>query len=301
MFKSICLLGFLSLTSLAFATPLPSQPLGAEHPGSANYSYQLQHESFDFNRRHVDVFLPQNATQVPLIVFGHGQATPLEGYRETLEHLAKKGVAAAFIQYDSGFFDQDWERMAHDYMTLAAATLKRYPNAIDSKKVIFSGHSKGAYIAGMAAGLEPGAREIEPAAVVLFAPAGYDSRYAKRVAVNTPVTLIWGDQDTVIAESKVRELFNLLNVQKKQFIKAASYSGYDDEAKADHFFIMTHGFFFGGHDGVNPLHYYGAWKWLLGAAYDVNDGAHVTNPFLYGADTASTGVEGLAHGVERSF
>lgn len=300
----VILLNLIASTAMAATLnfgPLPAQPVAAEHPGSANYTYQLQHESIESDGRTIEMYWPQGAHSVPLVVFGHGQATPVDGYAATLEHLAKKGVAVAFVEYDSGFFDQDWGRMAHDYMKLAAAAVKHYPNLIDSKKVIFSGHSKGAYIAGMAAGLESGAREIEPAALVLFAPAGYDATYAKRVSPGAAVTLIWGDEDSVIKESVVRGLYDALTVQKKQYIKALSYSGFDGEAKADHFFILTQSFFFGGHDGVSPLHYFGAWKWLLGAAYDLNDGGHVTNAYLYGAEAASTGADNLTHKILRNY
>ncbi len=311
--KSMFALVAYTTASIAFASlaiaaparaslgPLPAQPVAADHPGSATYGYQLQHESFESNGRSIELFAPQGAHNVPLVVFGHGQATPVDGYVETLEHLAKKGVAVAFVEYDNGFFDQDWGRMAHDYMKLAVAAAKHTSNLVDLKKVIFAGHSKGAYIAGMAAGLETEAREIEPAAVILFAPAGYDEEYLRRVNPATPVTLVWGDQDGVIKQDKVRAIYDLLTVQKKQFIKAASYSGFEGEAKADHFFILSHSFFFGGHEGVTPLHYFGAWKWILGAAYDLNEGAHVSNSFIYGEDAASTGADSLKHSILRNY
>ena len=272
---------------------LPTQPTDQNHPGSAVYAFQVVKETKRVNGRQVDVFLPQGAKNAPVVVFGHGQAISVEGYELTFQHLARKGVAVIHPMYDKGFFDQDWRRMAQDYATLTQETIKLYGDKMDANQVFFSGHSKGAYIALMAGTVA----NPKPRAMVLFAPAGYDAEYLTKLQPEMPVTLVWGEADSVITRSSIEDIYQRLPSQRKQFIVAKSYSS----LSADHYFPMSKSFFFGGRDGISPFHFHGTWKWLLGATWDAAKGANVTEPFLYGSEAATTGVDGLSHLITRSW
>lgn len=289
------------LFHLSALADLPEQPQDVNHPGSATYEYQFKHEVFSSERRNIDVFLPvtSQARKVPVIVFGHGQAIDFEGYRLTFEHLAKKGVAVIHPTYDTGFFDQDWRRMSRDFNQLTKAALVKYEDVIDSEKIVYSGHSKGAYIALMAAG-DTNLKNlgIRAGAVVLFAPAGYDQQYIKTLDPSIPITIVWSDKDTVIKQNLITEIYGKLPSLYKQWILAKSYKSLE----ADHFFPLSKSYFFGGRDGVSAYHYYAVWKWLLGAVWDLqSDGGSVQNSFLYGDQTATTGVADLEHLVTRSW
>jgi hypothetical protein len=117
--------------------------------------------------------------------------------------------------------------------------------------------------------------------VVLFAPAGFDQQYLAQVPVDTPVTLIWGEEDTIIRESLVLDIYKGLPSRKKQYIRVGSYKGFRQALPADHMFILTRSTFFGGRDGASSLHFHGAWKWLIGAAEDLRTGALSDNPQVH--------------------
>lgn len=290
----------MTVLSMALSSPLaeaalPSQPTEPSHPGSAAYSYEVEVQSLQIQGRQVDVFLPKGAKAAPVVVYGHGQAIGLDGYDATFTHLARKGVAVIFPQFDNGFFDQDWRRMARDFNQLTAATLEKYPEQMDSRQVVFAGHSKGAYIALMAAG-----DAQKPAGlngVVLFAPAGFDAEYLQRMEPSLPVSVIWGEGDSVIKRSAQQEIYNRLPSQHKQLIVVKGYPG----LKADHYFPMNKSYFFGGRNGISAFHFHGAWKWMMGAVLDAQGGRSITNPYLYGEEAASSGDSSIRHSVTRSW
>jgi serine protease AprX len=286
--------------SLASQAALPSQPTEASHPGSSSYQYTLKRESFQIKGRQVDVFLPAEAEargeKVPVIVFGHGQAIDVRGYEMSFTHLARKGVAVIHPMYDSGFFDQDWRRMADDFNDLTQQTLRKYEPVMDHQTVVYSGHSKGAYIALMAAGA-PSAKSVLPGSVVVFAPAGFDEPYLRSMDPEIPLTLVWSDADTIIKQSAVNQIYSKSPAKYKQFLTVRSYP----ELKADHFFPLTKASAFGGRDGVSAYHYQGTWKWLLGAVWDLKNGNKKSNSYLYGADALDSGISTLRHSVTRSW
>lgn len=291
--KTLFLIFSIFLNSFAFAESWPPQPVSSEDPGSASYRSELFHETFKFNGRTVELFAPQGFQNSPqklsVIIYGHGQSIPVASYQDTFTHLARKGVAVIFPQFDTGFFDQNWRRMAADYVNLTNEVFKKYPQSFDVNRVVFSGHSKGAYVAIVAAGLPIAQLSIAPASVVLFDPAGYDQEYLRNIDPKIPVTLTWADGDSIIKESLVREIYDGLNSAKKQLVKVKSYTTTSPSLTADHFFVLTKKFSFGGRDGVTPLHYYGSWKWLMGAIWDLESGGAVTNSFIYGDQAASMG------------
>ena len=165
---------FLASMTAAAIEGLPAQPTDPAHPGSAIAPYEVERADFVLDGRSVEVFLPKSATgpqKYPLIVFGHGQALGVEHYRRTLEHLARKGVVAIHPQFDTGFFDRNWRRMADDYNRLTAEALSRYANFIAADQIVYSGHSKGAYVALVAAGAPRTWRRTWPATWRADAPA----------------------------------------------------------------------------------------------------------------------------------
>lgn len=270
----------------------PAAPTDPAHPGSLTGTFGVRKESFKVGDRSVDVFLPQSGPRpYPVVVFGHGQALDLKNYVLSFEHFARKGIAVIYPQYDTGFWDQSWRRMADDYNLLVQSTLQKYPE-MDRNRLIYSGHSKGGYIGLMAAGA-PSARNAPPSNVVVFNPAGYDRDYLKSMNSQLPLTVVWSDQDTIISRSSVEEIYNQSPSARKQYIEARSYRNTNPSLKADHFFVLTAGGFFGGSNGTNALHYFGFWKWLGGAAL---------NPiYLEGTEAASTGMAGFEHLIIRSF
>ncbi len=292
------------ITSFAAAQSWPVQPADANYPGSSTYKNQSYHETLNIKGRTVELFAPEgfktSTDQLTIVIYGHGQTIPVASYQQTFEHMARKGIAVIFPQFDTGFFDQDWRRMATDYVDLSNEVIKKYPNVFDKNRVIFSGHSKGAYVALVAAGLPQQKQILQPAAVVLFAPAGFDAEYLKNINQKIPVTLAWSDQDSVIKESSIQEIYNGLPSEKKQMITVKSYINVSPEIIAGHFYVLTKKFTFGGSDGVNPLHYYGSWKWLVGAAWDLEQGGHATNNYIYGAETTSTGLA-QQHLIKKSW
>jgi subtilisin family serine protease/dienelactone hydrolase len=284
---------------LAAARELPTQPGDPVHPGSDSYTYGVKRLDFQLNGRKMNVFLPVGESQkFPVIVYGHGQALDVDAYDATFEHLAKKGIAVIFPGFDTGFFDRDWRRMAADFNRLTEEAFKRHENFLDADQIVYSGHSKGGYIALMAAGAPNLNAKLAPKSIVLFAPAGFDAEYIKRVNINIPVSIIWGESDSIIKRTTVDEIYNLLPSKYKQFIEPLNYP--NSNLKADHFFMMNRSYFFGGFEGTSALHYYGAWKWLIGAVLDLKTGARIDNVYLYGDQASSSGWSDFQHKVNRS-
>jgi apolipoprotein D and lipocalin family protein len=283
------------------AASTPGIPKEAGHPGNKDYTYGVEKRSLTCSGRKVDVLLPVSTNSVerfPAVVYGHGQAMGLEHYEGTMEHLAKKGVAAIFPTYDTGFFDQDWPRMGRDYATLTDCALKQAGARINRDQLIFSGHSKGAYIASIAAGIA--VKEnlgVRAKSLVLFHLAGYDAATAVHIEPSTAATVIFSEPDTVVKRDLSDSFYQAVKSQKKQFILVRSYSG---GPVADHYWPQTKGNMFGG-GPEGALHYYGSWKWLVGAALDLRDGGTFANPYMYGAETGNKGIPGVADQVTRNW
>ena len=291
------LIQLITLFSMAQSLPAPTDPL---HPGSKFYDHSVAQSKVTCLQRKVDVFQPASTgpEKFPVVVFGHGQALDVEHYRLTLEHLAKKGVVVLFPTYDTGFFDQDWNRMGSDYVKQVDCALKAIANA-DTSAVIFSGHSKGAYVASLAAGIwDATSTSYHLGANVFFAPAGSDTKLLKKYASHTATTVIFSDADSIVDKSISENIFLQAQSQFKQLITLKSYN--NPAIKADHFWILTKSSFAGGKDGDNALHHYGAWKWLVAAAWDVRDGGKNLQPYLYGDLATDKGVNGLKDDLLRN-
>jgi predicted esterase len=289
----------------SFAESLPVQPSEKEHPGSSFYSYTSLKQSFKISGRDVDTFCPkeiaQNPVKAPVLVFGHGQAMDLSHYNMTFEHLAKKGFCVIFPTYDTGFFDQEWRRMGSDFVNLTNATLKQLSTYADASKVVFSGHSKGAYVALVASGLPANQLLVKPSSVILFAPAGFDEEYLRNIDPNIPLTLVYGEADTIIKKDLNDEIYEKIRSSHKQFIFVKSYTTTQPSLAADHFFIANKKSFFGGRNGVSSLHFFGAWKWLVGGLNDLKSLKPLQDPYLYGGEAGSTGLNNFSHEIKRSW
>ena len=275
-------------------------PTDPAHPGSKSYSYSVARRDFTCSGRSMSVFLPTGGTKTekfPAVVYGHGQALGVENYLATFEHLAQKGVAVIYPTYDTGFFDQDWPRMGRDYATLTACALDR-TSEISRDQLVFSGHSKGAYVASIAAGLAVKENiAAQPRSTILFAAAGFDSASARHIGPATSLTVVFSDQDTIVERQLSESIFREAPAFKKQFIFVKSYpSG----AKADHFWPLTKGSFFGG-GNESPLHYHGSWKWLVAGALDLKDGGSFKNPYLYGDRASDKGLSDLNDDIKRNW
>ena len=286
-------------------TAPPIQPTEASEPGSAQYPFSLFHETLTVQGRTVDFYAPAEikdaVKKVPVIIFGHGQAIPVSSYQESFVHLAKKGYAVIFPMFDTGFFDQDWRRMGSDYVTISAATVKKYNQYVDPEMVIFAGHSKGAYVGLVASGLPNLQNLLRPSALVFFDPAGFDAEYLKNIEKKVPVTLTWAEGDTVIKKSLIEEIYTKLPSDQKQLITVNGYKNTQPNLTPDHFFPLSKKFSFGGVDGITPFHYFGTWKWLIGAAEDVRQGSPLNNVYIYGNETASKGQQGSQHTILKNW
>ncbi len=297
---------FLVLFSLTVFSKLSfanvPKPLDPSHPGSEVYDFQFQEVKRNFMNRSVEIFLPDGEGPFPVVVFGHGQAITSKSYRDSFIHLARKGVAVIFPMFDTGFFDQEWRRMAADFNQLAFETLKAFPEQLDPSRVIYSGHSKGAYVALVAAGSPSLGQTIQNvSSLVLFVPAGYDREYLQKINPDIPVSIFWGEEDSIVKEPLQREIFSRLPSRFKQFVTVRSYRSTSPTHPADHFYLLSEPFSFGGRKGISPFHYQGAWKWLIGASQDLSADRSLENPYIYGDEASVTGVEGLQHKVERSW
>jgi hypothetical protein len=243
--------------------------------------------------RKMDLFLPKTfSKKIPLIVYGHGQAMGVEAYNLTFEFLASSGIAVLHPQYDKNFFDQKWLRMAEDFNRLTAETFQRHPE-LDPDMLVYAGHSKGAYVALMAAGHSSHFELLKAPArsLLLFSPAGVDLQLLKKLDRRLAVSLIYPEKDQIIKRELQNQIYSGLETLFKQFIFVKSYPN----KKAEHFFPVNKKYIFGGADGVSDFHRYGSWKWLKAAASDVQNGNQQKESDLYGETALDSGDPKIRH------
>lgn len=290
--------------NLSNAQSYPAPPTDSAHPGSKIYDFDFLKKDVKCFGREVNYFVPQNKSNsnvYPVVVYGHGQALKLEHYIATFEHLARKGVGVIFPMYDKGFFDQEWERMGRDYINLTDCILKQTPE-FSKTDIVFSGHSKGAYVASIAAGLSFKEKfNLNPKSVLLFQTAGFDVSSAKFIPAEVALTAVHSDKDTVVSRSLSESLFKEALSTVKQMIIVKSYPaiGTAPVLDADHYWPQTEPTLFGGKT-ENALHYYSAWKWLVASAFDLSSGAKSDQPYLYGDKASDKGVPGLEDAIIRA-
>jgi hypothetical protein len=290
--------------SVSGAQALPSSPADQDHPGSKIYQYSFKEKSLNCAGRSATLFLPVSKNifeKFAVVVFGHGQALDIENYRATMEHLAKKGVAAVFPIYDTGFFDQDWVRMGRDYVTLTDCAVRGSAGQLDLNGIIFSGHSKGAYVASIAAGLAvKEGLSIQPRSLVLVEMAGFDSDLSQLIEPSTAVTVVYSDKDTTVSKNISDSFYAKVKSSHKQYILFSSYSHTNPKLNADHMWPLSKGSWFGG-GSEGPFHYYGLWKWLVAAAVDIKNGGLFSNKYIYGPEAGEKGLPGIADQILKNF
>ena len=305
LFFLLVLSGLLAnIQAKADGLQLPGPPVSAANPGSKVYSYSVQGAEISCSGRKVNLFVPTGGSGsevFPVLVYGHGQALSLENYQATLEHLAKKGIVVIFPAYDTGFFDTNWIRMGTDYVNLAACAMASLGKQVTVDQVVFAGHSKGGYVAGVAAGVAfKNKMSIKPKAVILLEPAGADLDSLRFLDPAVSMTVVFSDHDTIVKESIAQSIYSSAPSTIKQFIGLKSYDQTTPTLTADHFWPLTKSSAFGG-GSENALHYYGEWKWLTAAALDVAAGAKFNNPYLYGEEALDKGILNFKDSVQRSF
>ena len=291
------------ISGSASASVLDS-PVIEEHPGSQIYNNDYQRKQVDCNkRRGAEIFLPiLRDDQTPTVVFGHGQALNVTHYEESFKHLAKKGIAVVFPDYSRNFFDQNWQRMGRDYVNQVNCALES--EGLNKNLIVFSGHSKGAYVASVAAGLSHrDDMSVKPEGLVLLNIAGFDSTVVPFIPPAVETTLVFSDQDNVVDKELSETLYDLMPSLKKQFILLKSYPEDTNKTsfEAVHMWPLNKPFLLFGGGPIGPLHYYGLWKWLIAAAEDVKSGGEGSNDFIYGLDAVDKGPIDLKDDIIRSW
>ncbi|MCR9204484.1 MAG: alpha/beta hydrolase [Halobacteriovoraceae bacterium] len=261
----------------AFSFPAP--PQGSQHPGASKRGAYKKIE-IKVIRKGSFLYLPEKQGQLPLVVFSHGQALNESHYESLFKHLASQGIAVFYPKYDKGFFDTRWNRMGEDYANLVSFILNEYPQ-LNESQVVYSGHSKGGYVALMALGSKSGF--LNPKAAVLFSPAGYDEEALKLIDPSVKLTLVYPQDDNIIKWEDIKEIFAKAPTTFKQTIQVQGYS----DLMPGHFMPLTKKSLFGGRDGVGPFHYYGILPWLHGALFD--------SSYLYGDLATDSGDPSYPH------
>ncbi len=278
----------------------PSSPTDLAHPGSVDYPHQTVKKTIRCLGRDTAVFLSTRKVKQPLVAFGHGQALDVSHYEKTHQHLAGKGIASVHPPYDTGFFDRDWKRMGSDYVQIVACAAAAFPAEIDSTRIVYAGHSKGAYVAQIAAGLAPQVSvNASPKSVVLFNPAGVDAPTLKTISPDTAMTVTFSDQDTVVEKRFAEEIYNGAASKMRQMFTVLSYQT-TPALKADHFWTLTKPSAFGG-GSESAFHYYGSWKWLTSAALDLELAKSFSHPHLYSPLAANKGLPGFDDQRDGNF
>jgi acetyl esterase/lipase len=191
--------------------------------------------------------------------------------------------------------------MARDYISLSDCALKSITKSntvkINPDNIIFSGHSKGAYVAGVAAGLAFKEQlALKPKAVMLFEPAGLDEEANSAVDKEVIYNVIYSDKDKVVDRKIAEGIFQQVPSSKKQFIFVKSYP----ELDAGHFWPLTKSSTFGGQN-ENAYHYFSAWKWLVALANDLKIGGLGSDHYLFGAEALNKGVAAIQDEITRSW
>ncbi len=290
------------ICSFLFNSVFALVPTDPKHPGSQIYNFQFTEAKFNCAKRNVVVFLPQPLNLgTSVIVFGHGQSLDVEHYRDTYIHLAKKGIAVIHPSFSTGFFDTNWTRMGRDYINQAKCITDQIKE-LNVNSVVFSGHSKGAYVAGVAGGLAfKESLALKPSSVLLMNAAGLDPQILKSLDPSVEMTVVYSDKDSIVKKQISEDLYSLSPSFKKQFILVKSYPKSSGKIfEADHFWPLTKSTWLGG-TTANPLHYNGSWKWLVSAAEDYDLGSNGTNPYLYTSLASDKGIVGLVDDIARNF
>lgn len=310
----------------------PAQSTEAENPGSSVYAFSTftVTDITSADGKKIRIWVPVGLMDKrPLVAFGPGkQLGNPTNYQALHEHLAKKGLIVAHIQFEGSFFDTDFVKFGR-WFNNAVAKVVGTVSAVDTAQIYYCGHSLGAQVAVIAAGHATGANTgdtiINPKGLILMS---YDNSrgptnggdlnnpacgYAVKVDSAVQACILEFEDDTIAGPSKktyASALYNKLPCLKKQWVRVRGKNlGSIYALTADHNTPMTAGsapMGIGGASKLNALDWYMTFKIMAGIPL-VNAGiAPSTSEFVYGSrlvdgGTASNGVTLLHQLMNQSF
>lgn len=306
---------FAAVQTLASAPTANTDP---KNPGSNVYSYS----SFtitDFTTtdgKKVRIWVPNGATgKLPLVALGGGKSlgNPVN-YQAMSEHLAKKGMVVAHIQFEGSFFDTDFVKFARWFNNAVKQTLVKAPLA-DASRVYYTGHSLGAQVSVIAAALATTADTtnafVDPKGMLLMS---YDNSrgptnggdlnnpaigYAAKVGAGVRTMIFEFEDDSIAGPAKTyaSALYNKLPVTQKQWVRVKGKQfGSAYALSADHNTPMTGGSApagIGGAAVINALDWYMTWKAAAGlplSATSADAASYLVGPNLLFGGKGTDGV-----------
>lgn len=302
----------------AAAVAGPTQSTDPNHPGSSVYPFSsFKVTTFKTkDGKDVRVWTPTGLTQKrPLVVWGGGKSLGnVANYQAMFEHLVKKGLVVAQVQFEGGFFDTDFVKFARWFNQATIEVLGREPLA-DAGQITYAGHSLGAQVAtiatGLATGDDPTNKIPDPRALVLHA---FDNScgpncsgsltdpakgYAKKIAQSVHTTILEYDDDTIAGPSKgyAQAMYTALPSVRKQWVRVLGKSfGTTYALESNHNTCLTGGgapLNIGGAAVLNALDWHMGWKLLAGLPMALAGlGGGTAEPYVYGALTVDGGTAG---------
>ena len=207
--KTALLIGCGVIVALAMAAESLGQSSGANMTVHRDLDY-IEGAEYADNRDRLDVYMPEGASSVPVIVFFHGGALR-NGSKDTGSYLASSLVPAG-IGVVSANYRLSPAVMHPAHLQDAAAAFAWTVEHIvsyggDPDRVYLSGHSAGAYLAAQLS-LDPRylrAHGLELSAIRGAMPIS-PFLYVEEVAPDRPKT-VWGENVEVWREASVASYF----------------------------------------------------------------------------------------------
>jgi hypothetical protein len=310
---------YAALQTLAAAPGANTDP---KNPGSSVYAYSsfttLDYKTTD--GKSVRIWTPVGATgKLPMVAFGAGKSlgSPVN-YQAMFEHLVKKGMVVANIQFEGGFFDTDFVKFAGWFNNAVKQTLAKAPLA-DPAQVYYAGHSLGSQVSVIAAALattgDTANAFVDPKGLVLMS---YDNSrgptnggdlnnpaagYAAKVGAGVRTMILEFEDDSIAGPAKTyaSALYNKLPVTKKQWVRVKGKNlGSAYGLTADHNTPLTGGGApanIGGAAANNALDWYMVWKAVAGlplSATSTDAASYLVGPNLLFGGKGTDGVN-LTH------
>lgn len=272
------------------------------HPSSPIYGYGSKRVVKKFKNRNVSIYFPihhgekiKNATT---IIFGHGKLAPRFTYEKMFRHLNGKGIAVVYPQYEKWALDSRYSRMAKDFADLSQFALETESQYLNDEKLVFSGHSNGAFIALLSAGMPQSERKINAKSLVLFALPGWREASLKRLDPELNVSIISGDNDKKTPFKLGQKIYEKIKTYRKQHIILKSFNTHDSSFLADHGAARTYSW---TGPRINILHYHGYWQYLSSAALALDNPSSGVAEYLYGSKAFGTFCPDYKHIIHRSW
>lgn len=312
---------FWSQSAYAAVQPLAAglvQSTDPKHPGSNVYAYS-GFTTTDFKTtdgKSVRVWAPTGATgKLPLLAFGAGKSlgNPVN-YQAMFEHLAKKGMVVANIQFEGSFFDTDFVKFAGWFNNGVKQTLAKSTLA-DPTRVYYAGHSLGSQVsviaAALATTLDTANAYVDPKGMILMS---YDNSrgptnggdlnnpaagYAVKVAPAVRSMILEFEDDSIAGPAKTyaQALYGKLPSSQKQWVRVKGKNlGSTYALSADHNSPLTGGGApanIGGAAALNALDWHMVWKVVAGmplSTTSADAASFITGTNLLNGGTATGGV-----------